>query len=289
MSSPHWSRAFACGALAAALCLPAGSAVHAGPPGSTDLAYLADGDPRHRLDLYLPAKPSTGPLVVFVHGGAFMSGDRKMYAPIGQALAAQGFSVAIPSYRLYPQSDAAGAASDVAAAVAWLAGNAASRGLAAHGIVLAGHSAGGQIVALLATHPHFLTAAGAGPAVVRGAFVLAGAYDVRDLSDEPADWQTIDGRIFGPTPEARAAVSPGLDIDAHSPAIVAACGTRDDPGACPRAAYFVHALKAAGVDGTFVRADGADHMGLLARFVDPADPLNRAFVNFVEAAKAAAR
>lgn len=183
----------------------------------TDVAYLNDGLAKHRLDLYLPRNHREAPLVVFIHGGAFMAGDRSDYASAGAALAAEDVAVAVPSYRLYPEADARGATSDVAAAIAWLLRHGSAYGLDTSGVIVAGHSAGGQIAALLATHERYLTSLGAPPHAVRGAFVLAGAYDVRDLSDEPADWQRIDGRIFGETAAERALVSPGIDFDANTP------------------------------------------------------------------------
>jgi acetyl esterase/lipase len=57
---------------------------------------------------------------VFVHGGAFMQGDRGDYAVVGEQLARQGLATAVVSYRNFPQADASGATADVAAAVAFL-------------------------------------------------------------------------------------------------------------------------------------------------------------------------
>jgi len=196
-----------------------------------DAAYLNDGLAKHRLDMCLPRNHREAPLVVFIHGGAFMAGDRRDYASAGSALAEEDVAVAVPSYRLYPEADARGAASDVAAAIAWLLRHGSVYGLDTS-VILAGHSAGGRIAALLATHEPYLTSLRARFHAVRGAFVLAGAYDVRDLSDEPADWKRIEGRIFGETAAERAL----------------ACGTRDDPGACPPAHFFARRLTKAGID-----------------------------------------
>src|SRR5436190_19739041 len=53
----------------------------------------AADDARHRLDLYLPRLPegsSKPPLVVFVHGGAWRSGDRRWYGDLGRTFASRG-------------------------------------------------------------------------------------------------------------------------------------------------------------------------------------------------------
>jgi len=248
---------------------------------ASDLAYLSDGETKHQLDVYLPVRRDGATLVVFVHGGAFMSGDRRDYAAVGRALAERGYAVAIPSYRLYPHADAQDAVRDVAAAIAWLARHSERFGYDAKRVVLAGHSAGGQIVAMLATHKRYLQRAGAPAGIVRGAFALAGAYDVRDLTDEPAAWQRIDDRIFGATEAARGRISPAIDVDRDAPPIVAVCGTHDDPGACARARHFARVLKARGLDGSALEID-TDHGGLLRRFIQPGDALAEAFRAFIE-------
>ena len=78
--------------------------------------------PRQRLDLYLPHDPrARRRLVVFLYGGGWDAGARRTYRFIGQMLAASGFAVAIPDYRLYPEARFPDFIEDTAAAVAWLA------------------------------------------------------------------------------------------------------------------------------------------------------------------------
>src|SRR4051812_49174629 len=56
---------------------------------------------RHKLDVYLPKRDGHGPvpIVVFFHGGSWMSGERGIYRFLGAALAAQGVAAVIPDYR----------------------------------------------------------------------------------------------------------------------------------------------------------------------------------------------
>ncbi len=253
-----------------------------GAPGQQllDLDYAGDGIDAHRLDLYLPDDRRGAPIVVFIHGGAFMQGNRQEYASVGKALQRQGFAVAVVSYRLYPETDAAGATQDVARAAAWTIRHAAAFGLNGCGVFLVGHSAGAQIAAVIATNPAYLASAGIPAGWIRGVFAVAGAYDVRDLSGEPDTWQTLDGHIYGRTAEARRAFSPATQIDPSTPPTVTACGTQDDPGSCARATVFAAALRAAGVPATTIEERGADHMGMLRALVDPIDPLNAALRYF---------
>jgi S-formylglutathione hydrolase FrmB len=123
--------------------------------------------------------------------------------------------------------------------------------------------------------------AGVAPDVIRGVVAAAGAYDVRDLSDEPDSWQEVDGHIYGETPDARGAVSPGVNIDPATPPIIVYCGSNDDPNACTRAIYFADRLRAAGVAATVVKDIGADHMGLLRALIAAGDPLNDSLLDFI--------
>ena len=88
------------------------------------LPYVADKKVgRRKLDLYLPRTEKKGPLLLYIHGGAWIAGDKRSSAHIGKALARKGIATAIINYRLAaPDKDGHPAATlDGAAAFAWLA------------------------------------------------------------------------------------------------------------------------------------------------------------------------
>ena len=67
-----------------------------------DIAY--GPDPRHKLDLYTPARSAgDAPAVIFFYGGTWMSGSKDDYLYIAAALTARGIVTVIPDYRLYPR------------------------------------------------------------------------------------------------------------------------------------------------------------------------------------------
>src|SRR5262249_27444380 len=74
-----------------------------------DLAYYdgKDADPKkHKLDLYLPKDHKDFPVLLFVHGGAWSTGDRNyfgVYAALGRFYAKHGLGTVVISYRLSPQ------------------------------------------------------------------------------------------------------------------------------------------------------------------------------------------
>ena len=144
-----------------------------------------DGDPadsdKHKLDLYLPRGQKNYPVVVFLHGGSWRTGDRSQYVALGDRLARAGIGVAIPSYRLMPQNPHPAQIEDVAAAFAWVVRNISQHGGDASRIYLSGHSAGAHLAALLALDEKYLKKFDLPRTTIRGVIAMSGTYDVGRL------------------------------------------------------------------------------------------------------------
>jgi acetyl esterase/lipase len=169
--------------------------------------------PRQKYDLYSPAdaKPGT-PVIVFIYGGSWHSGDRRDYAFVGNALARRGLITAIADYRLYPDVVFPAFVEDEAKAVAAIS----RRVGAGHPLFIMGHSAGAQIGALLALDPHYLKAEGIDVCRRVSGFVgLAGPYAALPLHRERYR------RIF--TENARASAIPvNFASGKHPPSLLIA-------------------------------------------------------------------
>jgi arylformamidase len=140
----------------------------------------ADAD-KHKLDLYLPRDKKNFPVLVFVHGGAWRSGDRSQYQALGERFARAGIGVAIPSYRLMPQNPHPAQIEDLAAAFAWVVRNISQHGGDASRIYLSGHSAGAHLAALLALDEKYLKKFDLTPNAIRAVIAMSGIYDVDHL------------------------------------------------------------------------------------------------------------
>jgi acetyl esterase/lipase len=133
---------------------------------------------RQKLDVYAPVeRDGVLPVLVFIYGGSWRSGDKADYEWLGAALAAQGFLVVVPNYRLVPEVIFPAFVNDCALAVRWVADNAGAYGGDASRIVLSGHSAGAYNAIMLALAGEYLLSAGVEARTVRGAIGLAGPYD----------------------------------------------------------------------------------------------------------------
>lgn len=243
------------------------------------------------MDLYLPKLERRFPVVVFVHGGFWRSGDRRYYEPvtglygnIGVALASRGIGVAVLSYRLRPSVDIRGQVDDVAQAVGWLAGHVADEGGNPSRIYLMGHSAGGQIASLLGTDPQLLADAGVDPSVVKGVIGLSGIYDLNDMaarSDGPFN-RSVTYPHFGTTAEALASWSPVSHVGPDTPRFFIAYGGSDLSFVKKESELFAEALRDAGRPPAVVTVPGFTHNQMVLRFNGDDDVLSDMIAQFIQ-------
>lgn len=144
------------------------------------------GDPRLKLDVWVPARQSTAPLpvVVFFYGGGWVAGERGDYGFVGRAFVARGFVTVIADYRLVPQVRFPTFIEDGARAMRWVRDHIAEFGGDPRRILLSGHSAGSYIGAMLALDRHYLVDQGVDPAMIRAAALLSGPYDFYPFTEE---------------------------------------------------------------------------------------------------------
>ena len=229
---------------------------------ATGVAYGAD--PRQRLDIYRPDTDvdTKAPVVMFLYGGSWEEGSRAMYLFVGAALAARGFVVVIPDYRVWPQVGFPDFLVDNAAALRWTKDNAAQHGGDPSRLLLLGHSAGAYNAAMLALDPRWLATAGLSPTILSGMIGLAGPYDFLPITDP-----TIQ-RIFGPR-DQWPATQPITYASAAAPPLFLAAGTDDttvDPANTTRLAARITQL------GGRVQTrlyPGIDHRMLIGSFAGP--------------------
>ncbi len=117
-----------------------------------NLVY-ASGSNSQKLDLYLPETGGAFPLVIWIHGGGWQSGDKAQFAntTMFKALISRGYAVASINYRLSGEAKFPAQIYDVKSAVRWLRANATFYKLNSTRFGAWGSSAGGHLTALLAT------------------------------------------------------------------------------------------------------------------------------------------
>jgi acetyl esterase/lipase len=182
---------------------------------------IAYGDgPRRMLDVYRPGAAGSHPLVVFLYGGSWRTGDRATYGFVATPLAARGAVVVVPDYRLYPEVAFPGFLQDSAQAVAWAVAHAAKLGADPKRVFIVGHSAGAYNAAMLALDPHWLAQAGLDRARLAGVVGLAGPYDFLPITGPDII------PVFAPVNDGPAS-QPVSYVDGHNPPLLLLAGDAD--------------------------------------------------------------
>ncbi|GLK47459.1 carboxylesterase [Brevundimonas intermedia] len=221
-----------------------------------DIAY--GDDARQRMDLYAPSAPGSYPTLVFFYGGGWDSGSRDLYGWAAQALAAQGFVVALPDYRLAPQAVFPAFIEDAAAATAGAADIAAAHGGNSERLGVLGHSAGAHLAMMIALDRRYMEAVGR-PGLIKAAAGLAGPYDFLPLDAGAA--QNAFGRAPDPT-----LTQPVTFVRPDAPPIWLGHGTEDVVVHAEDTTILDQRMRAAGGRSEAKLYPGLDHADLVATF-----------------------
>jgi acetyl esterase/lipase len=258
----------------------------------------------HKLDLYLPKGKKSYPVVLFVHGGAWVSGDKTFLGwgvDIGQFFARQGIGVAMPSYRLSPAVKHPEHVKDVARAFAWTYRHIAQYGGNRDQLFLCGHSAGGHLVSLLATDPAYLKNVGIKPSAVKGVISVSGVYRLPQLhfnfalpkglgQAAPAKNQAATGftfrlnlfsLVFGDDPKVLKNASPLNHVHRGLPPFLLVYAGHDFPFLPQMAREFARVLKAARCPVRLLQVKDRDHDTVMFNATSATDPVARAICHFV--------
>ena len=217
---------------------------------------------RGMIDVYAPTGDqgvAPRPVIVFFYGGSWSSGTKDGYGFVGRALAARGFIVAIPDYRLVPEVRYPAFVEDSAAAVRWVRAHAAEWGGDPARLVLVGHSAGAYNAAMLAYDPRWL---GADRPAIKGFAGLAGPYDF-DPFDGP-----IAAAAFRGAADARD-TQPVTHVGPGAPPALLVTGDKDTTVRPANSDSLAARLTAVSTPVTLQRYPGVGHVGVLTAIARP--------------------
>ncbi|WP_068084120.1 alpha/beta hydrolase [Novosphingobium rosa] len=254
------------------------------PQGVTGIGDIIYAQPLHyrplRLDLYRPPAGASAPLLVHVHGGAWVNGTKRMGGPVKDypallaQLAAKGYVVASVEYRLDGEAHFPAAIQDVKAAIRFLRQHAADYGIDPTRVGIFGESAGGQLAGLAATscgvpafEPPALPGAEGISTCVQAGAPWYGVYDFATVPTPPGN--TGPAPYLGcPTPQCPAETmrfaSPIAYVDRKDPPMLLIHGSADTLVAVSQTQEFEAKLRQSGVPVKAVYIPGVDH-GLIGK------------------------
>jgi len=244
-----------------------------------NLSYKAGSkNPAQRLDLYVPSTTDARtPVLVMVHGGAWISGSKEGYEPLARNFAAEGIVAVVPEYRLSPQVKYPSHNEDVRDAIEWVVSQAGKYGFSQDRMAMLGHSAGAHVAACLAADPGDL------PKNVPSAFIaLSGIYDLPALDKK---WPGYDKwfleKAFGARGGWKTASPKFSKLKNHAKWLVIH-GEADELVDTAQSSEFASVLKAQGISQELKIEKGLDHFGVLRDLGAARNPLTAAILAFLK-------
>jgi acetyl esterase/lipase len=260
-----------------------------------DIPYADKADARQVLDVYSPKGAKNLPVVLWIHGGGWQTGDKSDVQIKPQVFAEKGFVFVSTNYRLLPSVDMATIVRDVAKSVHWVHDHIADYGGDPKRIFVMGHSAGAQLAALICTDDRYLKAEGLSFAILKGCVPVDG-----DTFDVPAIIETAETRWrvhglpkakfghrekFGNDPEKHrdfSAVTHVAKDKGIPPFLILHVAGHPDTTA--QALRLGNTLKDAGIAATVFAAKETTHGKINADLGKPDDPATKALFEFVDKA-----
>lgn len=144
---------------------------------------------RERLDAFAAprtARAAGAPLLVFIHGGYWRSLDKSYHSFVAGAAHAMGAAAVVPNYTLCPQARIPDITLQMTRAVAWAWRHARSLNADPRRICVAGHSAGGQLAAMMLTCAWDVLDPALPRQLVRRVLSVSGLYDLQPLMETPS-------------------------------------------------------------------------------------------------------
>lgn len=265
------------------------ASVSAQPPAE-NIKY-AGAHERQVLDVYASAGAKNLPVVFWIHGGGWQSGDKKMVALKPKAFVDAGFVFVSINHRLLPAVEMGAITRDVASALGWV-----HRNISAHGgdptrLLVMGHSSGGHLAALMCTDDRYAKAEGFPLTIIKGCVPVDA-----DTFDIPAIIEVAETRArvhhlplptyghrqkFGNDPATHRDFSPVTHVarDKGIPPFLI-LHIAGHPDTTAQARRMAAALDAAGISGKLVAGREATHASINDNLGAPNDPVTAAVLAF---------
>lgn len=241
-----------------------------------DLAYVAGGHERQKLDLFLPEEiDKPRPVIIWIHGGGWLAGSKDGCPPLSQGFVQRGYAVASIGYRLSSDANFPAQIEDCKAAVRWLRAHAKEYQLDVDHFAAWGSSAGGHLATLLGTSGDakqfdvgdnleqssrvqaVCDYYGPTDLLQMDAHALVGAALKHDAPDSP-EAKLIGGPIQENVDKAKLA-NPIVYVDKNCPPFLIVHGDQDPLVPHHQSELLFEALKSAGISARFHTITGAGH------------------------------
>lgn len=251
-----------------------------------NLSYLTESkalvESMPKLDVYNQKKQKDKPVVIFVHGGYWETGNKDTYGLLGKNFARKGIVTVIPGYTVSPDGNYNTMAQEIAAAVKWTQTNIATYGGDPKQIFLMGHSAGGHLIALVGTNPKYLE----NDSGVKGMLLIdAAGLDMNTylLKNPPTKEHNYDV-TWTKDPKNWIDASPIYFLSEKTPAALIYVGTKTYPSIISQNKDFVKKLNEFQPNVT-INYLNKKHVPMITQFAFPWNKRYKEITNFIDSNK----
>jgi len=240
------------------------------PDARIDLAYGAR--PAQKLDFF--PTHSGAPLLIFIHGGYWQSLDKGDFLYLAPAFNAAGVAYASLNYTLAPEASIPEMVAEVRRAVAWLAAQGAALGFDAGRMVIAGHSAGGHLAAMVLS-TDWEKDFGLPADTIKGGCSISGIYDIEPLR------HSYQQPVLQLTAEVASSHSPIRCLPAAAGPLICAVGSTEPEEFQDQQREYLAAWRAAGLIGFEVALPGRHHFDAVDALGESDQALHRQVLKLV--------
>ena len=257
-----------------------------------NIPYANPAHERQVLDVYSPPNAKNLPVVFWIHGGGWQTGDKSSVQLKPQVFMDKGFVFVSTNYRLLPSVDMATIVRDVARSIRWVHDHIAEYGGDPQRLLIMGHSAGAQLAALICADDRYLKAEGLSLAITKGCVPVDGVtYDVPAIIETAETRRRVHGlpqakfghrEKFGNDPAKHRDFSAVTHVarDKGIPPFLILF-VADHPDTSAQAQRLGNVLKDAGVAVTLFGAKETNHGKLNANLGVPDDPATKELYEFL--------
>jgi acetyl esterase/lipase len=257
-----------------------------------NIPYADPAHERHVLDIYSPSGAKNLPVVFWIHGGGWQTGDKSSVQLKPQAFVDKGFVFVSTNYRLLPDVEIETIFRDIAKSIHWVHDHIAEHGGDPKRLLVMGHSAGAQLAALVCIDDRYLKAEGLSLDIIKGCVPVDGdTYDVPAIIETGETRRRVHGQ---PPAKFGHREKFGNDSAKHRDYSAVTHVTKDKgippflilhvadhPDVSAQAQRLGNVLKEAGVPVKVFGAKETSHTKINADLGLPDDPATKALFEFV--------
>lgn len=240
---------------------------------SKGITYMEKGFlenlPEKQLNVFAPKKADgSSPVLLFIHGGSWNSGNKDIYNFLGSRLARKGIVAVIIDYPLSPDNQVHDMAKASAQAVRWTNENIKTYGGDPEKIFVSGHSAGGHLASLISVRDEYFDTLGV-ENPIRGTVLIDAAgldmyWFLKEMNYPPGSEYL---QAFTDDPQVWKATSPIYYLDEKDPPMLILMGGKTLPGIEKTTERFLEEYKKIVPEPNFHLQKGKKHKPMIVQFL----------------------